>query len=355
MSRDFNLTEDEKLAAIKTEGDKDLTDSNAMYDDIIADSTEGYDKLIQESKDWVDTQTALQDEKTNFAIDQINQQKDQTHKDYLKEQSGAYVDWQKQSNQYGVNAEKMAATGLTNTGYSESSRVSMYNTYQNRVAMARESYDRAVLNYDNAINQAILQNSSILAEIAYQGLSEQLKLGLEAMQYKNTLLIEKSKAQREIKAQTNSKWSAMLDAIYKEKSLEENARQYDENMAFQREQFEYQKQKDGGVPINKNTGNPRITSTKYTMTEGLNKAIEKSATNKKNTLIHNIQNDKGEWTYDRAIDVMNAYGLSDGGQRLLTSIEWQKGKKAGDQSSEFQNATYQEYVKNYLIWRAQNS
>ena len=34
----------------------------------------------------------------------------------------------------------------------ESSKVSMYNTYQNRVATARDSYNRAVLNYNNWFN-----------------------------------------------------------------------------------------------------------------------------------------------------------------------------------------------------------
>ena len=238
--------DDKRFTEVESDKNTALEESNKMYDDIISSSTKGYDDLIQESKDWVETQKDLQNEKTDFAIDEINQQKDQTRKDYLKEQSGAYVDWQKQSNQYGANAEKMAATGLTNTGYSESSQVSMYNTYQNRVTAARESYNRAVQNYDNAITEARLQNNSILAEIAYQGLVEQLKLSLESMQYKNTLLLEKAKAKREIDSEYYSRWRDVLDQINTENALAEQQRQFNEDMDFQREQFEWKKEQATG-------------------------------------------------------------------------------------------------------------
>ena len=269
--------DDERFTEVTADKNDAIKESDTMYNDIIADSTKGYDDQIQASKDWVETQTDLQNKKTDFAIDEINQQKEQTRKDYLKEQSGAYVDWQKQSNQYGVNAEQMAATGMTGTGYSESSQVRMYTAYQNRVAVARESYTRAVLNYDNAIKEARLQNSSILAEIAYQGLSEQLKLGLEAMQYKNALLLEKAKAKREIDSEYYSRWRDVLSQINTENALAEQQRQFDANMAFQKEQFEWQKaQAAKSSSINKSS-NSNKTSTKSTMQEGLQKVINKAS------------------------------------------------------------------------------
>lgn len=249
---------EEDLKSVKTEEADALTNDAAMWDGMIKDSTKVYEDQKKASEDWVKTQTNLQNEKTEFAIDEINQQKEQTRKDYLKEQSGAYVDWQKQSNQYGANAEKMAATGLTNTGYSESSQVSMYNQYQNRVAMARESYNRAALNFDNAIREAKLQNSSILAEIAYQGLQEQLKYTLEGMQYKNTLLIGKTDSARQIRNEYLAKWKTVLDQINTEKAQAEQKRQFNENMAFQREQFNWQKEQankssGGSSSINKSS------------------------------------------------------------------------------------------------------
>ena len=130
-----------------------------------SDSDKYFQEQISATEKWGAEQKKNQQAQTDFAIEKIEQQKDQTQKDYTKEQSGAYVDWQKQSNQYGAEAEKMASSGLQNTGYSESSQVSMYNTYQNRVATAREVFSQAVLAYDNNIKEARLQNNAVLAEI----------------------------------------------------------------------------------------------------------------------------------------------------------------------------------------------
>ena len=145
---DYN---DERFINNNANYENDLADLNTTYDGMINNSDKYFNDQIQASKDWADKQAAIQQQQTDFAIEKIEQEKDKAYKDYAKEQSGAYVDWQKQSNKYGAQAEKMASSGLSNTGYSESSQVSMYNTYQNRVSTARESYNNAVLNYNNAI------------------------------------------------------------------------------------------------------------------------------------------------------------------------------------------------------------
>ena len=174
------------------------------------------DHIHHSSKQWADKQSQLQKEQTDFTIEQIEQQKEQAQKDYTKEQAGAYVDWQKQSNQYGVNAEKMASAGLAGSGFSESSQVSMYTAYQNRVATARESYNQAVLNYNNAIKDARLQNNAALAEIAYNALQQQLELSLQGFQYKNQLISELSDKKMQVESLYNDKWKTQLDVMNKE-------------------------------------------------------------------------------------------------------------------------------------------
>jgi hypothetical protein len=233
--------DDERFTEVESQKSAALKDLDKTYDDMVDSSQKGYNDQIQASKDWVDKQTEIQNENTDFAIEQINQQKDQTKKDYLKEQSGAYKDWQKQSNKYGAEAERQASMGMANSGYSESSQVAMYNNYQNRVAAAREVYSRAVLNFDNKITEAKLQNNALLAEIAYEGLREQLALGIEAMQYKNSLLIQKSSEKRAINTDYYNRWKDVLSQINTENAQAEQKRQFDANMAFQREQFEWQK------------------------------------------------------------------------------------------------------------------
>ena len=204
---------DKRFTKVNNENKVALRENEKTYNNMIKSSDKYYQAQINASKNWADTQTKLQQEQTDFAIEQIGQQKEQTRQDYLKEQTGAYVDWQKQSNQYGANAEQRASRGLSDTGYTESSQVSMYNTYQNRVATARETYSRAILNYDNAIKDARLQNNSKLAEIAFNSLQKQLELSLQGFQYKNQLVLQKAQTKREIDNTYYSRYQDVLSQI----------------------------------------------------------------------------------------------------------------------------------------------
>lgn len=235
--------EDERFTKVESDKNAALSDLEETYAGMINESDKYYQAQIDASRDWADKQTQLQNQQTDQAIKEINQQKEQTEKDYLKEQSGAFADWQKQSNAYGAEAEKMAASGLQNTGFSESSQVSMYNTYQNRVATARASYDLSVQNFNNSIAEARLQNSSVLAEIAYQTLQKQLELSLQGFQYKNTLLLEKADKKTELDQMYHQRYLDVLQQINTENALAEEIRQYNEKMALEREQFEWQKAK----------------------------------------------------------------------------------------------------------------
>lgn len=214
-----------------------LSELNKTYDSMIEESDKYFQAQIDAAQKYADTQSKIQQEKTDFAIEQINQQKDQAKKDYTREQSGAYVDWQKQSDEYGANAEQMAVQGMGGTGYSESSQVAMYNQYQTRVATARESYNRAVLNYDNAIKDAQIQNNAALAEIAYQALQTQLELSLEGFQYKNQLIIDKTKMGLEVENTYFNRYQAVYDQIQEEEALAEEIRQYNESLALEKDKM----------------------------------------------------------------------------------------------------------------------
>ena len=233
MNIDYN---DQRLKQVESDKQNALNNTNNMYNSMINNSDKFYNDQIQASKDYAQKQQEIQQANTDFAIEKIEQQKQQAEKDYTKEQKGAYTDYQKQINDYGVNAEQMAVQGLSNSGYSESSRVSMYNTYQNRVATARDSFNRSILNYDNGIKDAQLQNNSALAEIAYNALKSQLELGLQGFQYKNSLLESQLNAQQTIEQTYQSKWDSILDQMNKDREFAESVRQYNENLAFQKQQ-----------------------------------------------------------------------------------------------------------------------
>lgn len=227
--------DDARFQQVTAEQNQALQNLNNTYNNMINQSQQFYDAQVKAAEDYGNQQRALQQQNTDFTIQRIEQQKEQANKDYTKEQKGAYVDWQKQSNQYGVNAEQQAAAGLRGGGYSESSQVSMYNQYQNRVATARDSYNRAVLEYDNGIKEAQLTNNTKLAEIAYNSLKTKLELNLQGFQYKNQLLANQIQQTQALSDTYYNRWKDVLNQINTENALAEEKRQFDEQMALQRQ------------------------------------------------------------------------------------------------------------------------
>ena len=243
--------DDERFQDVKDSEKTALKEHDDMVSGMVSQIDDKYNALVNASKDYQKEQERIQNEQTDFAIKQIEQKKAWAEKDYKKEQSGAYTDWQKQSNQYGVNAEKMAAQGLGGAGYSESSQVSMYNTYQNRVATAREAFLRTKENYDNSITQAQLQNSSVLAQIAADAQKEQLTLLLEGFQYKNTLVLEQAAQRRAIEQNYYTRYQDVLSQINLENQQKTAAEQWEKNYQLQLEQFNLQKEQIEDAKIEK--------------------------------------------------------------------------------------------------------
>lgn len=242
--------EDERFNQVENEKNQQLNSMNNAYDNIVNQTDQFYQNQINAINDYSQKQQELQQANTDLAINRIENQKQDATKDYQKEQKASYVDWQKQSNQYGVNAEQMAASGLQNSGYSESSQVAMYNQYQNRVATAREGYNKAMRDYDIAIKDSQLQNSSALAEIAFNALKTKLDISLQGFQYKNSLLLDQVNKQQEIDNIYYNRYQDVLNQINTENSMKEQIRQYNESQAFKQQQYDYQKEQDALAQAN---------------------------------------------------------------------------------------------------------
>ena len=224
----FTELEKDKNAAIKQ--------SNSTYDSLISQSGKYYDNLIQQSKDAANKQTALQNQQTEFAIDKIEQQKDKAAKDYTKEQKGAYQDYMKQSNAYGSNMQAAGQQGLGGSGWSETIQAGFYNTYQNRYAQARENYNTIIMNYDNNIKEAQLQNSSALLEIYNKAQQEQLELALQNFTVIKDLSLAKQNQYLAIDSEYNDRWRQVETQINTENALAEEIRQYNASLAEQKRQ-----------------------------------------------------------------------------------------------------------------------
>jgi hypothetical protein len=419
MASNYDINyDDERFKQVETGKQQALTDVENTYSGMISESDSYYQAQIDASKDWANTQQQLQQDKTDFAIEQIEQQKQQANKDYTKEQSGAYVDWQKESNKYGVNAEQMASSGLTNTGFSESSQVSMYNTYQNRVATARESYNLAVLNYNNSIKDAQLQNNSALAEIAFTALQQQLELSLQGFQYKNQLIIEQANKKQEVDDRYYNRYQDVLNQMNQENALAEEVRQYNESLQFQKQQLqeeirqyeqsyalqvkqfdesirqfnaemdrlrkkdaqeyaleiqrlELQKQqaqqakieaqRDYQVRIQQLNMQQKQFDQEYKLKqkqfEEQKRQYNASASSISKNSTSNISGGNSTpsfSTYNDASAYMKEQGVATGDGGLMTQSEWSRRKGSGSKSAEVAYSSYSEYLNAFVDWRMAN-
>lgn len=246
---------DERFKEVEAQKQAAIDKSNETYNSMIQGSDAYYQGLMNEADRYAEEQKRLQNEKTDFAIEEINQQKQQAQEDYTAEQQGAYVDWQKQSDQYGASAEQMAESGLMGTGYSESSQVAMYTAYQNRVAVARQTFERANVEYNNAITEARMSNNSVLAEIAHDAWLKKAEYSLENFQYQNDLLQAKLDREQQLDSEYYSRWQDVLAQQNQENALAEEIRQYNADMEYQKyrdtvednqwqKTFDYQRDRD---------------------------------------------------------------------------------------------------------------
>lgn len=247
--------DDERFTQLEQEKQSELNKYNQTYDALIDERNQFTNQQQDLVNQWQQTQDQIANDNLNHQINLYNQQKEQAEKDYQKEAKASYIDYQKETDRYGVSREQMAQNGLSNSGYSESSKVSMYNTYQNRIASARQSKETAMLEFNNTIEQARLTNNATLAENALTALQQKLEIALEGFNYKDTATQNKLNWEYNINNNYYDRYKDVESQINYENEQAEAIRQYQEQMAYQKEQdalaqqrweqeMAYQKQQD---------------------------------------------------------------------------------------------------------------
>ena len=269
---------DETLQKLDNTKNTLINEAQANYNKVSSGAEDKYNELIEASKNYGEQQAEITQQQTNQTIAEINQNKDKVEKDYIKEQKAGYADYAKQTNAYGTNAEIQASAGLQGSGFSESSKISAYNTYQNRYATAREVYNQAVLNYNNQIAQAQIQNNAQLAEIAFNSLQTQLQLALEGFQYQNELLNNLFNQKLNVSTSYDNLWQSQYNTLLGEA-------QFNEQMAYQRERdaiadSQWQQQFNlSRAKASSSSGSARLTSgsSKKTGSSGLTDSSKKNS------------------------------------------------------------------------------
>lgn len=247
--------DDKRFKDVENEKQSELNKYNEKYDSLINERND-FTKQQQDMIDrWETTQKDIANNNLQYQKDLIEQQRKKTEQAYQDEAKASYIDYQKEVDKYGVSRENVVNNGLSNSGYAESSKVDMYNTYQNRLGTARKSMQDAGIEFDNAIRQAQLSNDETLAQNALKALQDKLNMALEGFNYKSEQENNRLNWNNTINNNYYNRYKDVEGQINYENEQAEAIRQYNENMAFQKEQqrlqqerwereMEYQRQQD---------------------------------------------------------------------------------------------------------------
>lgn len=150
-----------------------------------------YNDLMQQQEQnintWANTQRDLQEQQKEYNLGLIEQGKQKAEKQTNTEIGNAYIDYQKAMNRYSGTEETLASQGLSGTGFADNQRIAMNITYQNRVSSAKTALQQANVDFNNQMQQALLNNQSALAELALSEMTQRYQLALQGFEYRTNM------------------------------------------------------------------------------------------------------------------------------------------------------------------------
>lgn len=313
--------DDKRFKDVENEKQSELNKYNKTYDNLINERN-NFTKEQQDMVDrWENTQKDVANKNLKYQKDLIEQQRKKSEQAYQNEAKASYIDYQKEVDKYGVSRENVVNNGLSNSGYAESSKVDMYNTYQNRLGIARKSMQDAGIEFDNAIRQAQLSNDETLAQNALKALQDKLNIALEGFNYKTEQENNRLNWNNTVNNNYYNRYKDVESQINYENETAEKIRQYNENMAYQKEQqrleqerwekeMAYQREQDAIANAQKWASiNANNNSEGYHL-DGDNGTLDNNG--KLNIVKNNIVlNDKLQSWYDKNITKKYPNGISE--------------------------------------------
>lgn len=227
--------EDERLAQIEKAKLEAINQSNNTYNQMNQDNQTMLDQNINYAEQFEKTQNETLDKQLDFYKQNIEQQKKNAQQNYETEAKKAQNDFVAYQNPYGYNAETMASKGQLQSGLSQTAQLGGYNAYQNRLATANKAMNDAFTQYDLDMNEAIINNDVQKAQNALAKL--EMILGFQQNFYdsKNQIAQSQLSNNQALDESYHGRYMDMINQINTEKELAEKIRQYEQNLAYQKE------------------------------------------------------------------------------------------------------------------------
>ena len=172
----------------------------------ITDLTNRQSALIDEQ---ANRQREINEQQTQMAVDELAHERDKIDDQTAKTTSGLYTNYQKNVNNYGVQAEQRARMGLGNSGYAESSRVKLYNDYQKNVTDTLNSANQLKADFDFKMAQARQSGNLAQAQSELALLTQRMQLLTQEYDLRNNR--EQYLYQKERNAVADEQWNRQFD------------------------------------------------------------------------------------------------------------------------------------------------
>lgn len=227
--------EDERLAKIEQAKLDAINQSNNTYDQMHQDNQNLLNQQTNYAEQYEQTQNEALDKQLDFYKQNIEQQKKNAQQNYETESRKAENDYVAYNNPYGYQAEMMASKGQLQSGISQTSQLGSYNAYQNRLATANKTMQDAFTQYDLDMNEAIINNDVQKAQNALAKL--EMILGFQQNFYdsKNQIAQSQLSNNQALDESYHGRYMDMVNQINTEKQREEAIRQFEAQMAYQKE------------------------------------------------------------------------------------------------------------------------
>lgn len=244
---------DDRLYQVEQQKQQALNQSNSMYEGLLNDNQNLYNQNIENVNQQEQIQNEILDKQLANQRTEIEKQKEIANQNYQTEAKRAKNDYTSFINPYGVNAESQANQGLANSGLSETTKLGGWNTYQNRLASANKVMQDAFTQYDRDLNDAMLNNDVQKAQNALNKLQMQIQFSQNFYNNKSSLTQNQLSNNQSLDNDYFNRYQTIYGNIEAEKAraeairqweaeMAEKQRQYNENMAWQKEQQRIQQE-----------------------------------------------------------------------------------------------------------------
>ena len=203
-------------------------------------------------------QNEITQKQTQLNIDELNREKEKIDTDVNKTTSGLYTEYQKQANQYGVEAERQAKLGLANSGYSETARTNLYNTYQKNVTDTLNNARNLKADFDFQISKARETGDITLAQNALEIYNQKMQLLTQEYEMRNNreqFLYQKdqdtlaqSNWEKEY-AQQQNQWQQTFDYQKQRDAIADSQWQQEYNLSKKKSSSGSSKSSSGGLKV----------------------------------------------------------------------------------------------------------